>query len=336
MIAPNRRFGRSIVKSLFTTIACILLTVVTVQEALAFGTNPTRLKLEYQYSDYNRYTFPLDTNEYKYLDPYVSNFPEHRILVKVIQSLDPLSNIELRYEYSALTAEKNQHRLYFRENSDIAELTSIYWTYQYLDISYVSPDSSNSGGVMFSLGVKHDLSGWIKAEASFSYDHHRASDGTLTESYMPMAQLRWSINSVTALTGRWDGYWAVTEGKTYPAHSLTVFISRYMPTQTAVHLFSRFYHNDYGIESVSPAIEVAQYIRWNLTARVAYRFYRNWFEDEASRDFIEGNSLTSHSIRTNIEYQFRYDMKLHLKLRRYISDQDIRMNTYLIGFEYEI
>lgn len=335
MIAPNRRFGRSIVKSLFTVIACILLTIVTVQEALAFGANPTILKLEYQYSDYNRYTFPLDTNEYKYLDPYVSNFPEHRSLVKLIQSIGPVITFEFRHEYSALTEDKNQHRYYGRFDRDVAELTGIYVAYQYLNIGYESPDSS-SGGFMVSLGGKHDLSGWIKAEASFSYDHHRASDGTLTESYMPMAQLRWSINSVTALTGRWDGYWAVTEGKTYPAHSLTVFISRYMPTQTAVHLFSRFYHNDYGIESVSPAIEVAQYIRWNLTARVAYRFYRNWFENEASPDFIEGNSLTSHSIRTNIEYQFRYDMKLHLKLRRYVSDQDIRMNTYLIGFEYEI
>jgi len=141
---------------------------------------------------------------------------------------------------------------------------------------------------------------------------------------------------VTALTGRWDGYFMNNDLDNSTAHALTVFVSRYFPTQTAVHLFSRFYTNDSGIESFSPSIEVAQYILWNLTGRLNYRFYRNWFEGEAVPLYIEDASITAHSIRAYVEWQIDASIKLHFKYRKYVSDQDVNMNTYLVGFEYEL
>ncbi len=322
------------------------------------GMYTTSLKFEYQYSDYDEYKFPeLDSDDpsikYEYVDPYIVNFPEHRSLAKVIQSFGPITTLDCRYEYSALTRDKDQHRYYFRLDRDITDMTTLYGAYQYLDVSYDSPDSSSSGGYMLMAGFKHDQSGWIKSEVSFSYDHNSSpvtyelNDSLdnpidtvrtklLTETYMPMAQLRWSINSVTAINGRWDGYWAVSDSGTFPAHAFTVFVSRYFPTQTALHLFMRYYFNDSGVESFAPAFEIAQYIRWNLTLRLTYRFYRNWFEEDTAPDYVEGGSITSHSARAYLEWQVGAATKLHFKLRRYMSDQDIRMNTYLIGFEYEL
>ena len=350
MIALWLRFGRSaplrcrsnIYLTAFTIVVCLLGTGVT-QEILAIGSSGwyvTKAKFEYQYTDYNRYKFRFieseDSIRYEYIDPYIKDFPEHRALTKVVQAFGPQTILELRYEYSDLTSEKDQGRYYARFEKEVAEMTSLYGVYQYLDVSYDSPDSSASGGYMLSLGAKHDRSGWIKGEMSFSYDHNRTPSGFLVESYMPMAQIRWSVNSITALNGRWDGFWSVSDSGTVPAHAFTIFVSRYLPTQTALHLFSRFYYNDYGINSVSPAVEVAQYILWNLTLRLNYRYYQNRFESDVIPDFIKGRSIKSHSVRAYLKWQVRSDINLHLKLRRYISNQDIRMNTYLLGFEFEI
>jgi hypothetical protein len=189
---------------------------------------------------------------------------------------------------------------------------------------------------MGSVGVKHDRSGWMKGEAGFSYDRSWGSDGNLTETYLPMAQFRWSIDRETALSGRWDGYWSSGGGGTSSAQALTVFASRYLPTRTALHLFTRIYRSDQGVESVSPSVEAAQYVRWNLTLRVTYRFYRNWFDAAGAPPFIEGGSLTSGSARAYVEWQVKPGVKVNVKLRNYVSDQDIRMNTYLAGLEWEI
>ena len=333
--------GRQKTGILFTI--SILLSILFATNLFAIGSTgmyATQLKFEYQFSDYNQYVYPVverdDSIRFEYVDPYIVNFPEHRSLAKITQAFGPLSNLEIRYEYSALTDDKQQDRYYFRINRDVTDLTGMYGVYQALTTAYDSPDSASSNSYLVAGGIKHDRSGWIKSELSFSYDHYRAPDGLLIESFLPMASVRWSINSFTALSGRWDGYWTVSDTVTTPAHAVTVFLSRYLPTQTAVHLVSRFYTNDAGIKSISPAVEIAQYILWNLTARVNYRYYRNRFDDEAIPLYITGRAVKSHSLRTYIQWQIGADLKLNFKLRRYWSTQDIKMNTYLFGVEYEI
>lgn len=368
MIALSQRFGRSastysiihLQLQFFFIIICLLFLCYP-GRVLAFGDSglyTTKVKFEYQYSDYDEYSYPVLPSDdpliaYKYSNPYIIDFPEQRSLAKVVQYFGSETALDLRYEYSSLAEGKDQHRYHARLDKNITAMTTIYGAYQYLARGYDSRDSTDSDAHMIMAGVKHDRSGWIKAEASFSYDRSRsplaiiAKDSLenpidtlrttlLTETYMPMVQFRWSVNSVTALSARWDGYWAVNDSGTFPSHALTVSVSRYFPTQTALHLFTRLYRNDTGIESFSPAVEIAQYIRWNLTARLTYRFYRNWFSGENVPVFIKRGTISSHSIRAYIEWQIGADIKLHLKVRRYISDQDIRMNMYLVGFEYEL
>lgn len=348
MIGFTSRFGRSELITGFpnihlvvvTLLACLLIFCLA-SDSLAIGPTGwynTKIKAEYQFSDYGEYSFPEVEygDSIQFIDPYIFSFPEHRSLVKIVQSFGPKKALELRYENSVLSSDKKQDRYYSRYDQNISDLTTVYGVYQNLGISYDSPDSTTSVGHMMSLGIKHDRSGWIKGETSFSYDNSKAPSGLVTETYMPMVQGRWSINSYTALSARWDGYWAVSDSGTVPAHAFTVFVSRYFPTETAVHLFSRFYRNEDGVESISPAVEVAQYVLWNLTARLTYRFYRNWFDAENAPPTIEGNSLTAHSIRTNIEYEIMADVKMLLKYRWYSSDQNIKMSTYLLGFEYNL
>lgn len=348
MIGFNLRFGRSEFNSGFLSnrriivlLATCLLICCYASEIYAVGSTGwynTKIKVEYQFSDYGEYSFPEVEygDSIKFIDPYVFSFPEHRSLMKVVQSFGPQKAIELRYEKSVLSSDKHQDRYYSRYDHFVTDLTSVYGVYQNLWTSYDSPDSNTAVGSMVSFGIKYDRSGWIKGESSLSYDYSKAPNGLITETYMPMIKGRWSINSYTALSARWDGYWAVSDSGTVPAHALTVFASRYFPTETAIHLFSRFYRNDSGIESISPAVEVAQYVLWNLTARVTYRFYRNWFDSENAPPTIEGNSLTAHSIRTNLEYEIMSDVKVLLKYRWYSSDQNIKMSTYLLGFEYNL
>ncbi len=345
MIGSNYRFGRS--AKIFDLIPILaagcLLALLTSSSAFAIGnsiTYATQLKFEYQYSDYNEYTFPAivhdDTIKYEYVDPYIRDFPEHRGLTKIVQNFGPLTQLELRYEYSGLTDTKIQNRYTCRIDHDLSPLTTIYGSYQHLGISYDSPDSTKSTGDLFSFGVKHDRSGWIKGETSLSYDRNVSSSGLTTNTIMPMAQIRWSVNSVTALSMRWDGYYAENDSGSYPSNAISVFVSRYFPTQTAVHLFTRYYYGEGSVVSWAPSIEVAQYILWNLTARLTYRYYWNEFEGEEGPEYIEGDSIDSHAIRAIVDWQFRYNMKLNAKFRKYFSNQDISMNTYLIGLELEI
>lgn len=351
MITASERFGRSARRNIpavlvrLIKLGCLIILFSGIpHEVSAVGVTGmylTKVKFEYQYSDYLRYVYPFVENDdsvrYEYFDPYIVNFPENRTLAKVTQLFGPTTSLEVRYEYSGLTPEKAQNRYFLRFDREVIDMTTLYASIQNLSVAYDSPDSSSSGGNMVSLGIKHDRSGWIKAEFSLSYDNSRASNDLLTTTIIPMAYIRWSLNPVTAISGRWDGYWAENDSLgSVPAHAATVFISRYFPTQTAVHLFSRFYTNDMGIESVAPAIEIAQYIRWNVTLRLTYRFYRNRFEDEALPNLVRGKSINSHSVRGYLEWQVNPDLKLHFKVRGYRSNQDIRMNTYLFGFEYEL
>lgn len=351
MIALLLRFGRGALNittinlrlSIQIAAAFILLSIFT-SDLYAIGESglyTSKVKFEYQYSDYEEYrylTIPSDDPSiaFIYINPYISSFPEHRSLAKITQLLGPITILEMRYEYSDLDATKNQHRYFGRLDRDITDMTTLYGAFQYLSGTNSNPDSTSTDGTMMMLGIKHDRSGWIKAEASFSYDVSNTSEGASFDTYMPMFKLRWSLNSVTALTGRWDGYWIVSNGSSYPLHALTIFVSRYFPTQTALHVFTRLYADDSVIKSFSPSIEVAQYIRWNLTGRLTYRFYRNWFTGDVIPEYIEGAYLTAHSVRAYIEWQIGAEIKLHFKIRKYISDQDVNMNTYLVGFEYEL
>ncbi len=342
MIASPACFGRSKVKDSSKAnwlVIAVLLLVIGIGDVYGIGSTgwySTRIKCEYQFTDYNSYQWPdpippeYPDVEYTHNDPYIADFPELRTLVRITQAFGPTNVLQLRYQYSDLTDEKTQRLYYVKFARDVSPMVSLYLAYQVTEL----PDWFN--GYMVTFGVHRDQSGWILGDGSLSYFRNHAVDGNVVETYIPNLQLRYSLNSVTALTGRWEAYYATGENGSSTANVFTVFVSRYLPTQTAIHLSFRYYHNTAGLKSHSPALEVAQYILWNLTLRVTYRHYWNENKEPIDDEGVPIETVRSNAVRGFLEWQIGSDLKLHFKLRRYVSNQDIKMNTYLFGFEYTL
>ena len=298
------------------------------------GWYATKVKFEFQYTDYNSYRYPAPISpvypetEFTQPEPYISDFPEMRSLVRITQIFGPLTALQLRYQYSDLTAEYNQRLYYAQLARDVSDMTNVNFAYHYIE------QPGNFTGYMLAVGCRHDQAGWLLAEGSLSYFRNKSSDGNLIHTYSPLLSIRYALNRTTAVVGRWESFWSEGEVASTTTNVYSVYLSRFLPTQTAVHLAARFYDNTAGIESVSPTIEVAQYIRWNLTLRLTYRYSNIQYDEEASAGVVEDDEIRAQSLRAFLMWQLNADLKLHLKLRRYISDQDIRMNTYLLGFEY--
>jgi hypothetical protein len=321
-----------------------------ISDAFAIGSSgwfATRVKVEYQYTDYSSYRYPKPIPPtypdviYRQLEPYIADFPEKRALFRITQMFGPITSLQLRYQVSELTEQKDQKLYYLRLARDVTPMNNIYGIYQYID----QPDWLD--GYMLAAGWRYNRAGWILAEGSFSYlrnhSHTRNLDGTpasgpvsAVETYAPLLSLRYSVNSTTALYLKWESFWVKGEYGEAVSHAYTAYLSRFFPTQTAMHIFGRWFTNDDGTRSFSPGLEVAQYILWNLTVRLGYRHYRNSFDDPVASLGLESGGIRSNSISIFAEYQIITDLKLHLKLRRYESNQHIKMNTYLLGLEYLI
>ena len=341
MIGLNERFGRSKrnFKGIIAVTLALIMTVATDGWALVGGgLYPTRVKFEYQYTDYNSYRYPepippiYPDTLYVIQDPHIADFPEHRILTKITQTLSYTTALQLRYQYSDLTDEKTQILVYGRLAHDVTDVDNLYGAYQFLQ----QPDIFK--GNMFQFGWRHDRSGWIVMDVAFSYIGNHYDDGNLINTYAPMLQLRYSLDRHTALLGRWEGFWSSGENDDSKSFIYSLYLSRFteiVPDHgTALHLGCRFYDNEIGVRSIAPAFEIAQYIFWNLTVRLSYRYYENMIDNEEIGQTLEGNSVRSHSFRAYVEWEMITDMKVLLKLRRYENNQHIKMNTYLLGFEY--
>jgi len=289
--------------------------------------------MEYQYSDYTSYRYPeplvpiYPDTLYQTQDPHIADFPENRALLKITQTVDPYTALQLRYQYSDLTQDKEQDLIYARLARDVTDMNALYGAYQYLK----QPDVYT--GHMYQVGIRHDRSGWIVGETSFSYLHNVYDDGNVITTYAPMVQLRYSLDRYTAILARLEGYWTGGDNDDTRSFLYTLYVSRFFPTQTALHLGIRYYDNDIGVQSFAPAFEIAQYVLWNLTFRASYRYYENEINDPEIAATVEENSIRSHSYRVVMEWEAIADVKFHLKLRRYINNQHIGMNTYLLGFE---
>jgi len=345
MIGQPNRFGRSTGLNVFISFLLVVILQGLVGQLWAIGSTGlfvTRIKIEYQYSDYDKFEYPLVESDdplrgYEYLNPYLFDFPEHRFLSRIMQAIGPHNVMELRHEYSDLNLEKSSQRYFLRYDKILNQTTTLFASGQYLNINNNSPDSSsNSGGYAFGVGLKYDRSGWIKGETSISYDQLRTPEDMIIRTISPMLNVRYAIDGKTAIGLRWEGYKSESDSGNYPANATTLTISRYLPTNTGLHIYVRFYNNSYGIRSFSPAIELAQYISWNLLFRCNYRFYNNKYKKDIAPQFIEDGTITASSIRFSADWQARPDLKVVARLRRYLSDQDIRMNTYLLGFEFEL
>jgi len=291
----------------------------------------TRIKAEYQYTDYNAYRYPPaikpvypDVN-WDQPEPYFAEFPEHRSLLRITQSFGPQTSVQFRFQYSDLTDARDQRLYLMKYARELTGTLTISGAWQLTD----QPGYMRGNALLVAL--RHDRSGWILIDGGLGLYRNDYQNGGVSPTIAPNLAVRWSLNGVTAVSGRWDGFFTRFQGANSSTHALTATLSRYFESQTALHLMARYFSAEGGLKSLSPALEVAQYIRWNLTFRGVYRYYENGLEENAAYETVR-----SHSIRGFLEWQIGSDLKLHFKLRRYWSGDDVQMNTYLLGFEYLI
>ncbi len=306
----------------------------------------TVVKTEYQYSDYFSYTYP-DPIVFEYPDvpyfqpsPYLASFPEHRFLTKVTQSFGFDTALGLRYQWSQLDQNTRQDIYYARLTHDLNDQFSVMGTYQYMALQS-SPSPENSyGGHMLEIGGKFNFAGAVHLESSYGYYSHGyvAPNTRHGGAHSLIVNYRQALGANTAFQLKYNLFYVdVTttkpEHQKFQANTATCWLSQYLTTQTAVHLSNRFYWNSDQTRSFSPALEIVQYLRWNIILHLAYRYYQNHPKDELFRTRIHGDSFTTHGISLMLDYNFSANTKILLKYRYYTSDQQVQMNTYLIGWE---
>ena len=131
-------------------------------------------------------------------------------------------------------------------------------------------------------------------------------------------------------------YDASGENLRFKSHALSLWLSQFLPTQTAIHGNIRFYDNSMGIRSWAPSIEIAQYLNWATILRLKYRYYTNRSENVSlgEEEIIIPDNLKSHAVSVQINREFTSDLLVYGKYRYYQSNLDIEMNTYLVGMVY--
>jgi len=306
----------------------------------------TVIKTEYQYSDYFKYSYP-DPILYEYPDvlytqplPYISAFPEHRFLTRITQYLGFKTSLWFRYQRSHLDKNIHQNIYNARFNYEINDQYSVMATYQFMEFKDKREAGNNYSGHMFEVGGKFNFAGAVQIESSYGYytSSYVTSDTEQGGAHSIMLKLRQALRSTTALQVKYNYFvinYSSLEEKEERFHSntLTVWLSQYLPIETALHLSNRFYWNSSKTNSFSPSCEVIQYLNWKTILHLDYRYYHNKPQEEVFLQRIKGDTFSTHSWSVILEYSFTVNTKIWLKYRYYTSDQDVSMNTYLIALE---
>ncbi|MFC1726067.1 hypothetical protein ACFL4T_10610 [candidate division KSB1 bacterium] len=294
----------------------------------------TRVKTEYQYTDYLEYKYPdpiyfeYPDVQYTQLSPYISDFPEHRFLVRVIQNFDYRTALTLRYQYSDLDIGSRQNMYGMIFNRNLTDEFGITVGSQFTDVK------GELSGWSYDLGCRYNFAGFTMINPSFSYYNNKdiSSEGNKSSAYSFSMLIRQTLNEVTALQLKYLYFHSKGDISTFDSNTLVLWFSRYFYTETALHLSLRYHWNSEDIKSYAPGLEIVQYLNWASTLRLMYRYYRNGsgFENSTA---AETDSFTSHSISAVIEYLVKKNLTLSAKYRFYTSNSDIKMNTYLLGLE---
>jgi hypothetical protein len=123
----------------------------------------------------------------------------------------------------------------------------------------------------------------------------------------------------------------------FVSHTGSFWLSQFISlTQSALHLNVRLYDNSLGIQSISPSLELAQYIDWATILRLKYRYYANDSNNISlgEQGVIIPDDMISHTISLQVNREINPDLQIYGKYRYYKSNLGIQMNTYLMGFIY--
>jgi hypothetical protein len=186
---------------------------------------------------------------------------------------------------------------------------------------------------MWDGGVKYDFGGFFRIEPSLSLYWNDVS-GAQQKSQSYTLKLRQALTNTTALQTKYN-YFHAQGGQGFSFNTVTLWLSQWFQSQTALHLSFRYHWDTQQGQSLAPGLEVGQYLNWATTLNVSYRFFTMENDDPASTFYqqITGDSFDSNSFSVILNRTQWTNTTLILKYRYYTCNQDVRMNTYLFSVE---
>lgn len=296
----------------------------------------TRIKAEYQYSDYFEYAYPdpiyfeYPDVQYTQLKPYIAEFPEHRFLFRIIQNFDYRTALNIKYQFSDLDIDSRQNLYAANIARDINDQLTVSLGAQYTDIQ------NELTGWMYEGGFRYDFAGFTMVQPHFYYYSNKDVSFAANKSsaYSYSLLVRQAVNEITALQLKYTHFNSKGTRTTFNSNTLTGWYSRYFYTETALHLSFRYHWNSEKVKAYSPEIEVVHYLNWASIVRLMYRYYESKQDNTANTVIpIKRVSISSHAAACVLEYLLFPRVTVFAKYRFYISNQNVKMNTYLLGIE---
>ncbi|MBC8204536.1 hypothetical protein ISS30_08430 [bacterium] len=320
-------------------IVILIISLVSAGESMAIGPNfdyYTKIKLEYQYSDYLSYEYPPFI-PYEYPDqnfrqplPFLADFPERRYLCKVTQAFGPDVETALKYQHSDLDDGRLQRLYNGRGQYDVNDNFSVNGSLQY---TISTSDTGDLKGYMVDGGCKYDFGGFTMIEPGISVYFNEVS-GANQNSYSFNLKLRQALTNSTAFQLKHNYFTAESDKAEYHFNTLTCWLSQWLPTQTAAHLSMRYHWDSISSVSYAPGLEVIQYLDWATLLTVSYRHFEMTSDQEEFLErLITGDYFISDSFSVILTRTMWNDTVFMLKYRYYTGNQDTDVNTYLIGIE---
>ena len=328
----------------FSSIMLLSSVIVSTSSVFSQGYDDTfemknKIKVELQYADYFEYEYPepiifwYGKQEYAQNYPYIVNFPERRGLIKFTRLAGPKTAISVKYQFSDLREDVNQHLGEAKITRNFGESVIGLVGAQIIN------DTRGFNAYQPGIGIQWNISPLTIIQADAQY-YTRGTDSEPVGGKLGSLNIRLKYRQVltisTALFLEYIFYDASGETIDFKSHTASVWLSQFLPTQTAVHLNLRFYDNSMGIRSIAPSLEIARYLNWKTILRLKYRYYANESENISlgEADVIIPDNLKSHAISAQLNRDITPDLLVYMKYRYYKSNLHVEMNTYLLGFVY--
>jgi hypothetical protein len=298
-----------------------------------------KLKVELQYADYWEYEYPepiifrFGVQDYTQNLPYLVNFPEKRGLVKFTRMIGSNTAVSIKYQFSDIRDDVDQHMGEFKITRSLANNLVGLIGGQLIN------DSRGFNNYQYGAGLRWDISALTIIQGDVQV-YHRGEDAEPVGGRLQSLNIRMKIRQVltlsTALFFEYQLYDASGDQIQFTSHAGSVWLSQFLPTQTAIHANIRLYYNSIGIQSMAPSLEIAQYVNWATVIRAKYRYYANESDNVSlgEQRVIIPDNLKSHTISLQLNREINPDLELYGKYRYYKSNLNIEMNTYLIGFVF--
>ena len=298
-----------------------------------------KIKVELQYADYWEYEYPepivfqYGVQDYQQNLPYIANFPEKRGLFKFTRLLNSTTALSAKYQFSDIRSGVNQSMVEAKVTRMLGK--SIVG----LAGAQVIIDSRNFYAYQPGIGFRWDISPLTIIQADVQY-YTRGSDavpvGGRLGSWNLRAKIRQVLTLSTAVFVEYLYYDASGDNIAFTSHVVSLWLSQFLQTQTALHANLRWYDNSMGIRSLAPSIEIAQYINWATVLRVKYRYYANRSENVSlgEQEIIIPDDLKSHTVSVQLNRELSSKFLVYGKYRYYKSNLSIQMHTYMAGMVY--